>query len=196
MACRDPQLPSGPPDFRDEFTDTLNWAPYADERVAFEIREGAMVMTAFNADSYDGWVVSWPQLTDFYLQAQFAVGPCSGLDHYGLLARAALVNEVFVGYLLGVSCDGRFNLRIWDGESFRVLLDWAPHPAIKTGEGAVNELGLMAVGTQLNLYANGVRLAQISDATYGAGSFGLFVGSAATPNLEVRVDKVEYWILP
>ena len=50
-------------------------------------------------------------------------------------------------------------------------------------------------GSTISLYANGYKLAELTDTTYDQGQFGLVVGSVNTENLTISVDKVEYWDL-
>ena len=51
-------------------------------------------------------------------------------------------------------------------------------------------------GERIVLYANGVRLVEISDSTYAEGKFGMFIGSSKTTDFTVEVDDMAYWNLP
>jgi hypothetical protein len=46
------------------------------------------------------------------------------------------------------------------------------------------------------MYANGNLLQELNDDTHREGRFGVFVGSANTPNVNFRVDEIAYWDLP
>jgi hypothetical protein len=50
-------------------------------------------------------------------------------------------------------------------------------------------------GSTLRVYANGFKLAEFTDSTYGQGQFGLTIGSVNTNDLTVNVDQVAYWDL-
>jgi hypothetical protein len=193
----DPDLPSGEPDWEDHFDSAGNWPLYRDDYVNFEVKDGNAVMTAFKPESWDGWMLTWPQLSDFYLEATFISGSeCSGLDRYGLVARQSKSEDVFVGYLLGLSCDGRYNLRSWDGEAFTHHVPWTVDDRIKTGPNQTHSLGFFAQGDRLVIYLNGMRLHELTDATFDQGQFGLFISSASTDDFEVAVDRIAYWSIP
>jgi hypothetical protein len=46
------------------------------------------------------------------------------------------------------------------------------------------------------MYANGKLIGEYQDDTHGEGRFGLFVGSADTPDVKVYVDEIAYWDIP
>ena len=115
------------------------------------------------------------------------------MDRYGLLARAVSANDA---YLYGITCDGKYSLRIWDGYQFTKLIDWTPSEHILTGENQTNRLGFMAQDQKLSLYINGILAHEIEDNTFREGAFGLYISSANTQNFTVNVSKVAYWDLP
>ena len=55
------------------------------------------------------------------------------------------------------------------------LLAWSPSPAVQPGN-ASNQLLVSARGDSLTLSVNGTQAANVSDATLGAGSLGVFLG--------------------
>jgi hypothetical protein len=194
-SAQDPNLPTGNPAWRDPFDSGGNWPLYEDDHVGFEVNQGKAELTAFNPDFYEGWMLSWPDLSNFYLEAKFESGNCSGRDRYGLVARSSAPAEKYVGYLFGVTCDGRYSLRTWDGDQFEDLIPWTSSGLIQTGSGKTQRLGLWAKGDRLILYVDGKKLAETRDSTYSTGKFGLFVGSVETDNLKVKVDEIAYWTL-
>jgi hypothetical protein len=132
-------------------------------------------------------------MKDYYLQATFITGgSCSGIDHYGLLARAPDPNK---GYVLEFSCDGHYRLYTWDGKNYLALQEWHTASAIHTGASQTNIMGLWMKGTTLRVYANGFKLAEFTDSSYNQGQFGPVIGSVNTNNLTVNVDQVAYWDL-
>ena len=189
----DPRQRLGDPTWQDTFSNSNNWPLYEDEHVSMNIQDGRLEMNAFNADKWESWMISRPDIENFYLEASAQPDTCSELDRYGLIARAPQGNQ---GYLFGFSCDGRYALRKWDGREFTVLIDWTASEFILTGAGQTNRLGLMAQGSTLSLYANGYLLAETTDDSYDRGSFGPFVGSANTPNFRVNFTEFAYWDLP
>jgi hypothetical protein len=151
-------------------------------------------MNALKSGQGEEWGISTHgPLEDFYLEATFTTGSeCSGLDRYGVLARAP---EPDRGYVFGFSCDGRYRLYKWDGQNYVGLQEWASTSHIQPGSNQTNRLGFWANGNTIRLYANGRLLVEIQDSTFDEGVFGLLVGSVNTDNLKVFVEDMAYWEL-
>ncbi len=141
-------------------------------------------------------MLSWPVVSDSYLEMTATTKSCSGLDRYGLVARSVRNDEGYAGYLYGVSCDGKYSLRIWDGESFTKLIDWTESEHINAGSNETNRIGVIMEGENISLYANGNLIRELRDDTFDEGKFGVFVGSANTEDFTVLVNEVAYWELP
>ncbi len=189
----DPRLTLGDPDWISTF-DERNWFLYEDDHIKMDIVDQKLVLTAFLPESWEGWSTTGFRLEDFYLEITGTTGSeCSGKDRYGMIVRASQPNE---GYLFGISCDGFFRLRSWDGETFVTLVNWTASDLINTGPGQTNRVGLMARGEELRMYINGVEAGVIEDDTFDRGAFGIFVSSAATEDFTVTVSDVRYWNLP
>jgi hypothetical protein len=187
----------GDPTWTDGFIDGVNWPLYNDMHVQMEVDSGKLRMTALipnRENPWDGWMVSQPYLTDFYLVVTATPGECSGLDRYGLLARAA--KDASRSYLFGFSCDGQYSLRIWSGTYFRTLVEWTTSQSIHPGAEQTNQLGFKAEGDKISLFANGNLLTGLENEVFSEGAFGLFVGSVNTTGFSVHFDDVAYWELP
>jgi hypothetical protein len=195
----DPKANLGTPTVSDSFDASSTWPTYSDDHVGFSIGDGVMHMTAANPDFYDGWTLSTPSVDNFYIEikGQF-LEPCTERDHYGIVARGVCDGGNCSGYLFALTCDGRYRLSIWDGAENQTtyLTPWTQSSAIKAGAGQSNVLGFMGDGSKLSLYANGQLLQEVTDSTYDAGLFGLFIGSAQTPDLKADVDQISMWLLP
>jgi hypothetical protein len=192
----DPRTRFGDPDFRDNFASAENWPLYEDEHVSFQVDSDQMEMTAFNSDSWDSWIISWPNLEDFYIEMTATPENCSGLDRYGMMLRAEQSAKGYIGYLFGISCDGRYSLRRWDGDKFITSIEWTASDHILAGSDQANRIGLLAEGDRLGLYANGRLLEEIEDDSHSEGRIGLFVGSVNTEDFTVQVDEVAFWEIP
>jgi len=188
----DPRINLGTPDWHDAFDTGQNWYLEGGNPQA-EIRDGTLVFSVVEADKGDWWRLAAPRLVNFYIEATAITTACSGADRYGLVVRAPDLNR---GYLFGFTCDGRYSLRAWDGSEFTKVKDWTANSAILAGPNQTNRLGLMADGSRLSLYANGVFLDEIHDDRFGEGRFGLFIASSVTPNYTVQFDLLDYWKLP
>lgn len=196
LGTSDPRASLGDPTWQDDFEDASDWALYEDDHTRFEIAENELAMMAFNADYYNGWLLSWRKDVNFYIEATGTVETCSGRDSYGLMFRAPASDKGYIGYLFGISCDGRYSLRSWDGEVMNKILDWTPSTHLATGSDQTHRIGVWAQGNELKLYAQGELLATLTDNTYSEGLFGLFISAAQTPNFTSNVEEFLYWDLP
>jgi hypothetical protein len=192
----DPKAGLGEPTFQDTFADASNWPLYTDQHVSFEIKDSKLVMTAFNPDHYNGWILPPPVISDFYLEIAAETKECSGKDQYGLIVRAVKTDQGYIGYHYAISCDGNFTLRRWNGSQYVPLVEWTASDRINAGSNQTNRIGLMANGNKLSMYANGSLIGEYQDDTHLEGRFGVFIGSAVTPNVTVLVDEIAYWDIP
>jgi hypothetical protein len=190
----DPRANLGDPTWEDDLENDGDWFLYSDEHVSFEMINGQMEMKAFNPDFYSGWSLGWRKDTNMFIEATISVQTCSGRDAVGLVFRAP---EVGQGYLYGISCDGRYSLRFWDGEEMYRIQDWTTHSALKSGSDQTQRIAVWTNGNLIRLYANGVLLKEIVDATYNQeGLFGVFISSATTPTFRARMSEFLYWNSP
>jgi len=191
----DPRSQLGDPAWRDTFTTGSNWTLGEDSFTRAKVEDGELLFTGLT--SMDGWRLTWPEIEDFYLEAEMNSGDCEGNDHYGLIFRVPDRHAADEGYLFGLTCDGRYWLRLWDGESMTSLVPLTANTIILAGPGKDNRLGVWADGEQLVLYANGQKLEEVEDdALNEKGGFGLFVGARKSESLTVNVDEMAYWNLP
>ena len=191
----DPRTTLGDPVWRDRFTNSANWTLTEDSFTDVEVDDERLVLTGLT--STDGWRLTWPEVKDFYLEATFRTGTCSGNDHYGLMFRVPDRHAADEGYLLGLTCDGRFWLRLWDGATMDTLVPLTANPAIVQGSNQTNRLGVWAEGEALRLYVNGKLVDELTDDSLTAkGGFGVFVGARKTDHFTVYVSEIAYWDLP
>jgi hypothetical protein len=73
------------------------------------------------------------------------------------------------------------------------LIPLTANPAIISGPLQFNRMGVMAIGSNLRLYANGVLVGQITDTTYASGYAGAFINQNNTPDMKMQVDMMSYW---
>ena len=197
LSNENPKANLGEADWIDSFESGLNWPLYNDDHVNMQVQNGQLVMTALIAnrkDPWDDWMITQIELSDFYLEVAARPGECQGLDRYGLLARAA--SDASRAYVFGFSCDGRYSLRLWDGEKYFMLKEWTSDQNIQKEPDQVNRMGLLARGDRLTLYANDAFLAEFQDDTFTEGAIGLFAGAAITDGFRALFDQVMYWTIP
>ncbi|MDD5369049.1 MAG: hypothetical protein PHQ40_08190 [Anaerolineaceae bacterium] len=190
----DPRAQLGTPTFQDTFKDDKNWQIGDDKFTSFSIANNALTVKGLS--TLDGWRLTWPTTSDFYLEATFTTGECSGNDRYGLIARVPDATTADRGYLVGATCDGKYALRKWDGEKMNNLVSWTASSVLHAGAKQTNRIGLLAVGDQLSVYLNGALAKTVQDNSFSKGSFGLFIGANQTANFTVTVTDVSYWENP
>ena len=195
----DPRTRLGNPGWRDPMDSDNNWPTGSDKYTAIDFKDGQLLLTGLEQTA--GWRLTWPELTDFYLEMTVKSGSCTGNDQYGFIFRVPEPTTPDQGYLIGLTCDGHYFLRKWDGETkpkgtMTTLINYTTNSAIKGGSGQTNRLGIMAVGSRLIVYINGVMLGEAKDTQFTKGNFGLFVYAKETDNFVISVDEVSYWENP
>jgi hypothetical protein len=204
LPAGDPRARLGAPKSTDSMDNASNWVwpTGADQFSSASFVNGTQVLTSL--DPKDGWRLSSPlghEFTNTYLEATFKTGSCAGMDHYGIILRVPVLREPDQGYLFGVSCDGHYSLRRWNGEilpkgEMKKLVEWTASTAINAGQNQTNRLGIFAVGKRLILYVNGKLLTEVQDGNYPSGYFGVFLGQSSTKNFSVQLDEMSYWENP
>jgi len=184
----------GTPTWKDTMDGPGRWYLVETSTTKFKFEGGYLVMTAFNAGGLDEWGLGVSSdLTDFYLELSVKTGPsCSGLDRYGIIFRAPDPSQ---GYVYEFSCDGRYRLYKWDGDTYTGVQEWKSNAAIVSGENQVNRQGVMVEGNQAKLYANGQLLGEYTLDAYPQGRLGLVVGSKNTANFKTLIDTATFWNL-
>ena len=193
------ELDLGSPTWTDNFdSDSGFWPLGEDSALNYKISDGKLAMTAKQI-SGDVWRMnSKPSEKNLFLEATFQTGSsCSDKDSYGLIVRSTdSGDDVFdSGYVFTFSCDGMYRLYRMDNGTYVGLLNWTASSDIQSGQDANNRMGILVEDQAIKLYANGNRLAQISDSGHEQGKWGLVLRAKDTSGFEVSVDEVKYWIL-
>lgn len=193
----DPRSSLGQPTWSDSMATSDNWPTGADAAgfTDIEFNNGAMQLTALKPA--DGWRISTADsLTDFYLEITVNTSTCAGKDRYGVIFRVPAKENPDQGYLVDFTCDGKYGLRKWDGpeNTMEALTLWKANAAIKSGANQVNRLGVLVKGTKITLYANGVKLTEVTDIGYKSGFFGVSAAAIDSSKYTVNIDKVDYWV--
>ncbi|MDR3576336.1 MAG: hypothetical protein P4L50_20910 [Anaerolineaceae bacterium] len=194
LASSDPRSTLGTPTYKNT-NFSKGWYMEDDEHTHITVSDsGALVLTSLQPIGWHSWSMYYHSLQNFYLEATLHTDTCSGSDRYGLVFRAPDNNH---GYFFGLSCDGQYNLSSYDGTNFTTIVDYTKFGAILSGSNQTNRVGVMARGSEIDLYVNGVSIKQINDPTYpAAGVFGVFIASQVTANFTYEMDEIDYWILP
>lgn len=148
---------------------------------------------------FSTWFFSWPTLTDFFMQMEVKTGECSGRDEYGLIVRGpAHKAGVSYGYIIAFNCDGHYRvtrLNSVDPYNATDLVSLKESDYIQTGSDQKNVIGIRAKGQKLTVYANGYQIAEIKDASFSQGRYGVFVQAVETINYTYRPVQIAWWDL-
>ena len=193
----DPRLTLGAPSYTDAMDTGDGWPTGNDDYTRIEFTGGYMRLTGLTG--LDSWRLKWFTLKNFYIEMTSSFETCAGTDHYGMILRVPVLHEANKGYLYGITCDGKYSFRKFDGTlgkngTMIGLTSWTESDAILKGPNQVNRLGVMADGNRFSLYINGVKVREVGDSAYPDGYYGVFVGSDATKDLSIRVDQINYWV--
>jgi hypothetical protein len=190
----DPVSKLGTPTWKDTFANADNWA--TGEGKFTKITVGSNKLTLTGLSNLDGWRLTAPKIANFYIEATIQTGTCSGSDHYGLIVRVPDMSTANSGYLVGLTCDGKYSLRKWDGTNMTDVIAWTKSDAIKSGSDQTNRLGVLANGSDFTVYINGVAQKSASNDAFKEGNFGFFVGASKTANLTITASQIAYWLNP
>lgn len=200
LASTDPAVYLGKPAWKDDFNENRGWAVDTDPFASVSIANGYMTLTA--KSTYDAWRLGpTDSLGNNYVEAMFTTGVCDANDHFGLMFRVPVLETADQGYQFGITCDGRFLLRKYDGKvgangSMVSLIPWTPSAEIRTGSNQTNRIGIMTINDRLIMFINGVLVGEVKDNSYPQGYIGVFLGSRVTKNFTVKVDDIAYWKNP
>jgi len=197
-----PAIYLGDADWIDEMETAEYWATGSNEFNSAACENGTLKLIALSETN--GWrIASTPVLGNAYIEADVKMGACRETDGYGFIFRVPKNTGYNKGYLFGITCDGRYSLRMWDGLTGESgLMLWLKYYTISEwiNEGAnqSNRIGVMALDNRFLLYVNGEKVDEIidDDNNYAEGFFGLYVNRDKTENLAIVVDKVSYWTDP
>ena len=187
----DPSLGLGDPTYEDTFANGDNWALGVDSYMDLSAAGGNLVMRGLSTTS--GWRITRVSVSNGYIQLTGKINSCSGTDNYGLYFRVPNATTANNGYLFGISCDGKYSLRKWDGETMTSLIYWKSNNAIRKGPNQTNTIGVKLDGYQMELYVNGVLVGSATDDEYGIGSVGIYIAAKETKNLTVLLDDLSVW---
>lgn len=204
LSADDPLKSLGNPSGTDNMdrADDWTWPSGYDQYSSVSWSNGLMTLTGLTEKL--GWRLANPTGREFgslYLEMTVKTNTCSGGDQYGFVLRSPVLREADRGYFYGITCDGRFSFRAWDGKvepkgKMTWLKDWTASKAINTGSNQSNRLGVMMKGDRFGLYVNGVLVGEVKDSTYPTGWFGVYVGPRDTKEFSVQIDRMVYWTNP
>jgi hypothetical protein len=112
----------------------------------------------------------------------------SGLSG-GLFFRVSTdVFGEYSGYLFETTATGKYRISLFSqriSATITPLKNWTSSPALRQGYAASNTLQVIAQGSSLSLYANGVFLVQLADSTYTSGLIAFFATTDGVKQADV-----------
>lgn len=164
-----------------------------EERNGCTFTAQAYHVSSSSSDNFNSCFLQGITFKDFVFQAQMTI---IGGDRGGLLFRDSGDTSNGFFYCFLISKDGSWELRFYlnkPDNSFN-LLGSGQANAFRTDFGQLNTIGVVAHGSQIDLYINQQYLSSFNDASSEQGSIALLAnydfGSA-----EVIYNKAEIWIL-
>jgi hypothetical protein len=187
----DPVERLGDPDFQDTFDNGDNWFLGKDAYIDMKVSNGNLVLIGLSQTS--GWRMTNRSIKDGYIQLTGKIVECQGADAFGLMVRVPNVTTGNSGYLFGITCDGKYGLRKWNGEKMLTLINWKSNEAIKKGSNQTNRLGISLIGNEIELYVNGKLVGSAIDKDFRQGGFGLFISARETEKMTALMDEISLW---
>ena len=200
VVSTDPAIYLGKAIWKDTFDDNKGWDVETDIYVSASIANGVMTLTT--KSTLDAWrLAPTSSLGNNYVEAIFTTGVCQASDHYGLMFHMQQLVPADQGCQFGITCDGKYLLRKFDGKVGEnglmiSLIPWTPSAEIRAGSNQTNRIGMMTINDRLIMFINGVLVGEFKDNTYPQGYIGLFLGSRITKNFTIKVDDLAYWSNP
>ncbi len=188
----DPAARLGDPAWSETFEDGENWSEYSTSHSQIKILDGQLLFTVFSPASGPAWSVSWPNLSNFYLEVQTKTpAVCGGKDRFGLVFRSPDPSQ---GYRFEISCDGQYSAVVFDQDSSEMIVAWTSSTHLLAGPNQINRIGIWAQGKVLSFHINGAAVAGLEHNDYRSGTFGLTVTSEQTENLTIAFDNLSFWV--
>jgi len=103
----------------------------------------------------------------------------------------------YAGYLFEVDSTGKYKISSSQDFTlnFTVLQNWKASSALKTGNQATNTLQVIARGSSLSFYANGVFLVKLTDTTFTTAGVVAFLASSEGTQTEVVYSNLKIYPL-
>jgi hypothetical protein len=115
---------------------------------------------------------SLPTVRDFFAEATVKLSLCGGKDQFGMLFRAALVNNY---YRFVVSCDGQTRLERMVSGSLFPLNTWLSSGDAPIAAPSEVKLGVWAAGSEMRFFLNDHLQFTFRDTFFHTGTLGFYV---------------------
>lgn len=180
--------------FEDDFSDPKAWQLSQTDIGSVALGKNELTIAIGENDATLFSIRAEPILTDFYLEITAAPSMCRGLDEYGVLFR---VSPNIDYYRFSLSCNGQVRLDRVIGGQASSPQPWLLSGSVPPGAPSSSQIGIAAVGSNLDFFVNGQYQFSIKDPLLNSGGVGVFARSANKMAVTVNFsDLVVYKVLP
>lgn len=175
---------SGPVTIEDDFSQASGlW-----EQSQTVVRDGfyELRLDQPNYDTY-GLFLGGTDVRNFDLAVDVAQVAGDPIAEYGIRFRQASPGDHM---LFSISGNGFFRLLRVSDESYTSAVAWTRHEAIRTGEGAVNRLRVVAQDATITCFINDQQVLEYRDAVQATGQLTLGLVTFEQGGLAVRFDNI------
>jgi serine/threonine protein kinase len=102
----------------------------------------------------------------------------------------------YSGYLFEITTSGKYRISLFSQRitaTITPLKNWTSSPALRQGYAANNTLQIIAQGSSLSVYANGVFLVQLADSTYKSGLIAFFATTDGIKQADVVYGNLKVY---
>jgi hypothetical protein len=181
-----PSIPSGSVLYQDDFSTTASgWDRLAHDGGIMDY-DGSGYRILVTAEGANVWSTPNRDFRDARIEVD--AGKLGGPDsnRIGLICR----DDGESHYFFVVGSDGYYGLGIFTGGKAALLGQATMQSSDAITQGAaVNHLRLDCYGSNLSGYVNGVKVAQVQDATLAHGEVGVLAGAFAEPGADIVFDN-------
>lgn len=165
------------------------WQLEGDDYGQSLLQEEQLVIEVNDANTVQYAALAEQSFTNFALEVDATLLAGSTDSTYGVLFRMTGPDQF---YRFDITGNGLFVVERYDegGDWTRLTDDWQESGLLQQGTNATNRLGVLAVGGNLNFYANGQLLLQLADGRYSGGAIALDAGTFGQPGLRVAFDNL------
>lgn len=155
----------------DDFSDTNSgWETYSGQYGNSGYSDGGYLVKSIVKEEYM-WGSAGVDLADIQVDVDAKVLETveKGYDAYGIDCRIQSNGD---GYGFRITSDGYYAISQYSNGKGKTLVDWTESSVVYT-DGRVNHIGAVCAGNTLQLWVNGVKVAETTDSTFSHGDIAL-----------------------
>lgn len=172
----------------DDFSDTTSgWETYSDQYGNSGYSNGGYLVKSVIKEQYM-WGSAGVDLADVQVDVDAKVLETveKGYDAYGIDCRLQSNGD---GYGFRITSDGYYAISLYSNGEGKTLVDWTESSAVYT-DGLVNHIGAVCAGNTLQLWVNGVKVAETTDSTFSHGDIALSAVGFYDGTVQVLFDNL------